>query len=161
MHNESFMLQKIDNNKIIPIIRQNGEQQRPTFLKTKMFIDFSNDEDAEYNFDDLLRSLLNAPLYVKPDIRSNPFTPMDESRPDRAADGIISVMQAIATTYDATHTKYIFFSELIKYTGLHRLTLDRFLADAITEGLVTRKDDVLYITDKGRNYIFSHNIVEV
>ncbi len=155
----SSMLSKIDDNKIIPIIRQNGEQLPPTFLKTKLYIDFSNDEDAEYNFDDLLRSLLNAPLFIKPEIGNNPFIPMDEARPDRTADGINSVMRAIAETYNTTDKPYIWFPSLKRLTNIHRLTLDKLLADAIRGGLVQRRDNAIFITDKGRNYIFSHKIV--
>jgi len=158
----SSMMSKIDSNIIIPIIRQNGSQQRPAFLKTKLYIDFSNNSDAEYSFDDLLRALLNAPLFVKPEIGKNPFTPMEDARPDRTSDGINSVMQSIANAFNTTHKPYIWFSSLTKTTDLHRLTLDKYLSEAIKEGLVTRSDiDAIYLTDKGRNYIFSHNIVEV
>ncbi|HDY88990.1 MAG TPA: toll/interleukin-1 receptor domain-containing protein [bacterium] len=94
----SSMMSKIDGNKIIPIIRQNGSSDRPTFLKTKLYIDFSNDEDNEYSFDDLLRTLLDAPLFEKPEIGTNPFVPMENARPDRTTDGIKSVMEEISIT---------------------------------------------------------------
>jgi hypothetical protein len=68
------LLKKIDSNKVIPLIRQLGTHNVPTFLKSKMFLDFSRPDQFEYSFDELLRSLHNAPLFVKPPIGNNPFT---------------------------------------------------------------------------------------
>lgn len=64
----SSMLKKIDSNKVIPIISQAGTSNTPTFLKTKLYINFSKDDEIEYSLDELLRTLLNAPLYEKPEI---------------------------------------------------------------------------------------------
>jgi len=55
-------LSKISDNKVIPIIRENSEKKVPTFLKTKLYIDFTRDDDVEYSLDELLRHLLDAPL---------------------------------------------------------------------------------------------------
>lgn len=60
-----------------------------------MYINFSNDSEIEYSFDDLLRTLLNTPLYEKPKIGENPFKPMESSRPDRASDGVKEVMRTV------------------------------------------------------------------
>ena len=76
----SSLLSKIDSRKVIPIIRQSGTDYRPTFLKSKLYINFSNNSDIEYSFDDLLRTLLNAPLYEKPAIGENPFKPMESAK---------------------------------------------------------------------------------
>ena len=156
----SSMLSKIDGNKIIPIIRQSGTQELPTFLKSKVYIDFSLDEDAEYSFDDLIRTLLNAPLFKKPKIGSNPFSPLEKARPDRTSDGIRSVMRSIAATYNKTADSYIYFVNLVAQSKLHRLSVDRYLQSAEDEGLVKWSgQNTLRITDKGRAYLFSHNIV--
>lgn len=56
------MLSRINSNKVIPIIRQNGTRECPTFLRTKLYIDFSKSEEIEYSFDNLLRR--------KPGVRS-------------------------------------------------------------------------------------------
>lgn len=61
-------LSKISDNKVIPIIRENCDARVPTFLKTKLYIDFIRDDDVEYSLDELLRHLLDAPLFVKPEI---------------------------------------------------------------------------------------------
>ena len=38
------LMNKIDSNKVIPIIRQNGTHDVPTFLKSKLFINLSSSE---------------------------------------------------------------------------------------------------------------------
>ena len=88
----SSSLSKISDSKVIPIIRENGEPKVPTFLKTKLYIDFTKDEDIEYSLDELLRRLLNAPLYKKPEIGQSPFKPLTESKPDRTSDGVREVI---------------------------------------------------------------------
>jgi hypothetical protein len=54
----------------------------PTFLRTKLYIDFSNDD--EFSFDELVRTLHNAPLFKKPEIGNNPFTPPTPPDPELA-----------------------------------------------------------------------------
>ncbi|WP_067036913.1 toll/interleukin-1 receptor domain-containing protein [Allomuricauda sp. CP2A] len=69
----SNLLEKINESKVIPIIRQNGEIKVPTFLKTKLYINFSKDDDYEYSYDDLVRTIHNSPVFEKPPVGNNPF----------------------------------------------------------------------------------------
>ena len=39
------LLKRIDSNKIIPIVRQNKTRTLPTFLRTKLYIDFSSSSE--------------------------------------------------------------------------------------------------------------------
>jgi len=155
----SNLLSKIDNTKIVPVVRQKGSNLRPTFLQTKLYVDFSNDSEIEYSFDELLRHLLDAPLFEKPPIGNNPFKPMENSRPDRVSDGIKGVMACVADTYNATHESIISFSALINHSKMHRLTLERYLGDAIKSGLVTRNDWIIEITQEGRDYLVEHELI--
>jgi hypothetical protein len=59
----SSLLSKINERKVVPIIRQSGTANTPTFLKSNLNMDFSNDTDFESNIDELLRFLLDAPSY--------------------------------------------------------------------------------------------------
>jgi len=104
----SSLLGSIDGNKVIPIIRQESTNDVPTFLKSKLYIDFSKDKDIEYNLDELIRTLLKAPLYEKPQIGKNPFKPMAESIPDRTADGLKELMKLIAECYDGREYDWIY-----------------------------------------------------
>ncbi len=78
----------------------------------KLYIDFSKDEEVEYNFDNLLRTLLNSPLFKKPKIGANPFNSIEDAKPDRTSDGVQEVMIAIAETYDNTGEYYITYLDL-------------------------------------------------
>lgn len=157
----SSMLSKIDSNKVIPIVRQNVSKNRPTFLKSKLYIDFSNDEDAEYNFDDLLRVLLDAPLYKKPEIGASPFSPMEDTRPDRTSDGVREVMIAVSKTYDKTDIPHIYFSNLIRNLSMQRLSLDRYIKEAENQGLINRPHQTtIIITSKGVEYLVARGIIE-
>ncbi len=58
------LLKTIDSNKVIPLVRQKGTHALPTFLRSKLFLDFSRDDQFEFSFDELIRTLHNAPLFV-------------------------------------------------------------------------------------------------
>jgi len=67
-------LSNIDSNKVIPVIKHHGEQSVPTFFQTKLYIDFSRPDEFEASIDDLLRAILNKPLFEKPEIGTNPLS---------------------------------------------------------------------------------------
>jgi hypothetical protein len=152
-------LSRIDSNKVIPIIRQNGTCEKPTFLKTKLYIDFSNESDVEYKLDDLLRTLLDAPLYEKPEIGVNALQSMQGSEPDRTSDGVKSVMELIAICYDNTSDPHIWFGPLVAKSTMRRLTLDIYVREAVEQGLISRRGAQIFITDRGLNYLEVHNII--
>lgn len=157
----SSLLKTIDSNKVIPIIRQAGNSLRPTFLNTKLYIDFSNDDDVEYSLDELLRTLLNSPLYEKPEIGKNPFVPMEHSKPDRTADGLKEVMTTFARAFEKKTRDYVTMNNLLPHAKMHRLTFDKYIRLAMKEGLIGEKLPQWYIvTEKGYDYLVTHNIVE-
>ncbi|WP_413777589.1 toll/interleukin-1 receptor domain-containing protein, partial [Vibrio vulnificus] len=77
------LLSSIDSNKVVPVIRQFGTHNVPTFLKTKLFINFSKDDDYEFSYDELVRTFHGAPLFKKPEIGNNPFTPISDTPPEK------------------------------------------------------------------------------
>lgn len=154
-------LKQIDSNKVIPIIRQKVGPMLPTFLRSKVYIDFSRDEDEEYSLDELLRTLLDAPLFEKSGIGTNPFRPLDESAPDRVSDGLKEVMKALARAFEKSGDEYIFLKIVLNYTNMHRLTFDRYLKEAVSKGLVER--DVMgrcHVTSDGIEYLIAHGIID-
>ena len=66
-------LKSINNNKVIPIIRQTGTANTPTFMGAKYYIDLSITASFEVGFDELCRTILDAPLYQKPELGTNPY----------------------------------------------------------------------------------------
>jgi hypothetical protein len=154
----SNSLTKISDNKVIPIIRESGEPRVPTFLKTKLYVDFTRDEDIEYSLDELLRTLLNAPLYEKPEIGKNPFKPLSEARPDRTSDGIKEIMIEIIDCYNNIRREHVMFDEFLNRTKMPRLKFDKYSKAAIDEGLIIRNRIFILITDKGRQYAEEHEL---
>ena len=156
----SSLLSKIDSSKVIPIIRQDGTDYRPTFLKSKLYINFSNDSEVEYSLDDLLRVILDAPLYEKPKLGENPFKPMEGARPDRISDGVKEVMIAVAKCYENRKYDYIWFENIMKSVSMHRLTLDKYIVEAVNQNLIKWIDkEKIKITSNGVTYLEAHNII--
>ncbi len=157
----SSLLQKIDSNKIIPIVRDSSKSKLPTFLGSKLYIDFSNDEDIEYSLDELLRHLLNAPLFEKPEIGNNPFKPLKDSKPDRVSDGVKEAMLAVAKAFNDSTAELIYLRDMIKHTDMHRLTFDKYLSKAINDEFIIKDAlDRYKVTDKGIEYLTSHGIIK-
>jgi hypothetical protein len=156
------LLSRIDSNKVIPIIRQDGTKKLPIFMGSKLYIDFSKDEDAEYGFDELMRTLLDAPLFEKPTIGSNPFKPMEQSRPDRTSDGIRQLMTDLAAAYEGTHQEHLPYKKLVDKTLMSRLTLDYYVNHAIEKDLIqksTKWQDSILVTPKGIQYLVDREII--
>lgn len=156
----SSSLNNISDNKVIPIIRENGEPKVPTFLKTKLYIDFTKDEEIEFALDELLRVLLNAPLFKKPEIGKNPFRPLSESRPDRTSDGVREVMTYFVRAMNKTIWENIGYNDLIKVSSMPRLMLDKYFNIAMKQGLVTRSTIYIHLTDKGIQYAEDNGLIE-
>ncbi|WP_105620069.1 toll/interleukin-1 receptor domain-containing protein [Vallitalea okinawensis] len=158
----SELLSDIDNNKVIPIIRQYGTYHVPTFLKTKMFIDFSNDDSFEYSFDELIRRLHNSPLFEKPEIGNNPFQPINESRPNRKGDTLLELMKIVVNHFELSTKDYMDYEFIVREMGVSRIYLDLVIEEAIDEGLVEQSSyKSLYITNKGKQYAIQHKLVVV
>jgi len=67
--------QKVRQEKFIPIIRERDEQgtpYRPTYLKSTLYFDFTDEAAFEEIYDGLLRNLHNAPELVKPPVGKPP-----------------------------------------------------------------------------------------
>lgn len=68
--------------KFIPIVMEydiNGNPLVPTFVKTRIFIDLSNDNDFEENYEKLIRNIYNKPLSKRPPIGKMPVHLLDNS----------------------------------------------------------------------------------
>ena len=66
---------KEDQNKFVAVLCERDEQGRPylpTYYKSRIYIDLSDDDQYAKNFEQLLRWVYDKPLYVKPDIGVKP-----------------------------------------------------------------------------------------
>lgn len=155
------LLTRIDNNKIIPVVRQSSGPVLPTFLRSKLYVNFSNDSEVEYSLDELLRALLNAPLFEKPEIGANPFKPLQGAKPDRTADGLKAAMAAIARAFEKSKFDKLDVGKIANFTDMHRLKLERYLNQAETDGLVLSNLIGQYtVTNDGYEYLVNHGLIE-
>ncbi|GIU19380.1 hypothetical protein TUM4261_41280 [Shewanella sp. c952] len=155
------LLQRIDSNIIIPVVRQSASPILPTFLRSKLYINFSNDSEVEYSLDELLRALLDAPLYEKPEIGTNPFKPLQGAKPDRTADGVKASMAVLAKAFEKSPYDKLSIGQINGYSDVHRLKLERYLSQAESEGLVTSDVNNNYsVTSDGYDYLVSHGIID-
>lgn len=154
------LLRSIDSNKVIPIIRQSGTHAVPTFLKSKVFLDFSREDQFEFSFDELVRTLHNAPLFVKPPVGKIPFTPVTETPPERSGDALLELMKLIVADFEQGDD-WSDYRSILARAGTSRLMLDFVITNAIEQGLVTQDPDKdLRITEKGKHFALQHKLHE-
>lgn len=68
------LVRDVGTAKFIPIIRQSSDtKEMPTFLETRIYIDFTDENEFDEKFDDLLREVSNARHPEKPPLGKNPY----------------------------------------------------------------------------------------
>ncbi len=151
------LMKGIDSNKVVPVIRQQGSHVVPTFLTSKLFVDLSRDEQFEFGFDELVRNLHGAPLFVKPPVGNNPFVSVRQSKPEPQVDTLKELMRAIVTMFENQSHDYMNYGQLVQSVGMSRLLLDIQIDEALQKGLLTQDpDNDVYLTTKGKQYAL-HN----
>ncbi|MDP3272029.1 MAG: toll/interleukin-1 receptor domain-containing protein [Polynucleobacter sp.] len=155
------LMKKVDSNKVIPIVRQEGTYLVPVFLKSKLYLDFSREDQFEESFDDLTRSIHNAPLFVKPEISTSPFEPIAGAA-KRSGDALLELMSLLMAAFemkrDGGYIPYKYVAE--RWPG-SRAMLDILLEQAKSDGLITAiTPSYINITLKGKMYAVENKLVE-
>ena len=155
----SELMNSIDSRKVIPIIRQSGSQHLPTFLKSKLYINFSRQDDYEFAFDELVRTVHGAPLYVKPEIGNNPFQKVSDIPPQKTGEPLLELIQVVVRDFEAGN-EYTPYRELVERLSTSRIMFDLMIDEAETQGLVERdRDGDLVITRKGKHFAIEHGLI--
>lgn len=156
------LLKRIDSNKVIPLIRQAGSHNLPTFLRSKLYIDFSRDDQMEAAFDDLVRAIHGKPLYSAPPVSNNPFAPVEDTPAEKTGDGVLQTMKVIVDLFEATSLDYVSYSDLHNRSAMSRIMMDIYLQNAIEQGLVSRlkgASGFLKLEDAGKLYAIKHKMI--
>lgn len=154
----SNLIKHIDENKIIPIIRQNGTTDVPTFLKSKLYINFSRNNDYECSYDDLVRTIHNSPLFKKPPVGNNPFAPIEKEKLDGDIELINSVFTAIL---EISETEDLISSEEIKmHSGISKILAEVAFIKLINLGYIKVQGLYIRLTDKGKLYAYQNNLIK-
>ena len=149
--------------KIIPIIKQYGTRNVPTFLQSKYSINLSNTDSFEFYYDELIRKFHGAPLYEKPEIGNNPFTPVKELIIDKTNDEIKEVMIIIVMLFENSTEDYILYSEIVRNLNISRIMTDLILNKMLDQKLIDNKkygNTHLQLTDEGKYYAIEHKLIK-
>ena len=82
------LIQDLGTDKFIPVIRQaSGQEKTPTFLGTRVYIDFRNDSQFESEFDKLIHELHRVPVAEKPPLGKSPFAKLPSGQEAPSSEG--------------------------------------------------------------------------
>lgn len=153
-------LARIDSNKVIPLIRQAAGATLPIFLQTKLYLDFSRPDQFEFSFDELVRTLHNAPLFEKPPITKLPF-PVAPKPATATKDGVKELMSAAIGQFESNRRDFQKYSSLVDAMNISRVMLDLLFSEAVQRGFLVRPSHELYkLTDEGKLYAVENGLVE-
>ena len=66
------IMDKIDTQKFIPLLKEGNNENIPKSLKGRMYIDMRDDSSFEYRLEELLRDIYKEPKNKKPPIGKKP-----------------------------------------------------------------------------------------
>ena len=155
-------MRQIDSKRVIPIIREAGAHPVPAFLGTKLYIDFSTAERAEYGFDELARELHGKPLYTKPALGAVPnFDTKPLAEPKLAEDPILKAMKAVINTYEETNNSLMSLGDVTdsaRKLGLSRTYFDTLIAKLVKLGYIDLHHGFITLSDSGRAYALKNQL---
>ena len=156
------LLRRIDSNKIIPLIRQSGTHAVPTFLQSKLYLDFSREDQMELAFDDLVRAIHGAPLYVAPPVSNNPFVPVADAPAEKTGDGVLEVMKIIVDLFESDSSSLISYDSIFRRAPMSRIMLDIYIREAMDQGLIvwsSKTHQYFTLENKGKHYAVQHKLI--
>jgi len=131
-------MKSIDNNKVIPLIRQSGTHNVPTFLQTRLHINFSRDDEYELQFDELLREIHQAPLFEEPAIGNNPFESVSNKPAESVADKKTQLLKEMVRLYNEGLDS-LTFDEINALLNSSRIFAETYINDLLENDSIERK----------------------
>lgn len=96
----------LGTKKFIPIIRQSStDEKTPTFLETRLYIDFTTDSKFDENFNKLLHEIHNVPIIQKPRLGRNPLS-NHPSKPEASGQDLPEIPDKIESVFDAYESAF-------------------------------------------------------
>lgn len=157
----STLMRNINESKIIPILKQDGTYNLPTFLSSKLFVNFSKADDYEFSFDELIRSIHKAPIFNKPDIGNNPFLQGNVKVVDQPQnDALKELMGIIINNYEDGYNS-ITIPAIRNSLNVSRIMLESLVSRAEALGYVTVYDRTrVYLQDGGKKYAIENELIK-
>lgn len=94
--------EKADQEKFIPVVAEkdeNGQPCLPVYLKTRKYIDMSQDYNYEEGYEFLLRNIFNRPMYRKPSVGTPPPWLFEDKKIDYKVKNISMQLQERVLKY--------------------------------------------------------------
>ena len=83
------LIQNLGTDKFIPVIRgTSGQEKTPTFLGTRVYIDFTDKSQFDAEFERLLRELHREPIIKKPPLGKSPFATLPSGQGASPSEGL-------------------------------------------------------------------------
>ncbi|EOX1767438.1 toll/interleukin-1 receptor domain-containing protein [Vibrio cholerae] len=153
-------MSNIDSKKVIPLIRQKGTHNVPTFLKSRLYINFSRDDEFELQFDNLLREIHQAPLFKEPPVGNNPFESVTEKPAESVADKKTELLKSWVNSYN-TGKGFFTFNDLNQQLGCSKIFAEVYVHELLEDGFIKKGSvrthysgiiDGFNLTDKAKKY---------
>lgn len=162
----SEYMNQIDTKKVIPLIRQDGTHTVPTFLKSRLHINFSREDEFELQFDNLLREIHEAPLFKEPPVGNNPFESVFEKPVESVMDKKIELLKIWVEGYNKGAGFYT-LDDVQNLLGCSRIFSEVYVNELKSDGFIvgsTLFNGAQYIsgfelTDKTKLYAIQQNWV--
>ncbi|MEO6788855.1 MAG: toll/interleukin-1 receptor domain-containing protein [Chthoniobacteraceae bacterium] len=148
---------KVQQDKFVPIVCEYGEEEKaclPTFLKGRLYIDFSSTELEAENYERLLRRIFDKPEHTKPAIGKPPtFITADTIAPNPLSTKLRSYRDALLG--GKSNTRFViedFLDRLVELLSEHRIRdgedepFDEKLLQLLEE-MKPLRDDLLELCD--------------
>ena len=101
------LVRDLGTDKFIPIIRQaSGQEKTPTFLGTRVYIDFRNHSQFESEFDKLIHEIHRVPIVQKPPLGKNPFAKLPSEQEIPPSEGLDSQLPEIPEQVESAFDAY-------------------------------------------------------
>lgn len=149
----SDLVARIGSNKVIPIVRQSGSPTLPIFLGSKVYIDLSTADKFETGFDQILRELLNAPLFQKPPLGAAPTLASAVTPRPTLPDPLTHFMTALAVVYEKSSSAGAIRTETVySAMSVSKLMFDHAFDLAVKHDFVHAAGlkDLIWVKPAGR-----------
>lgn len=114
----------------------------------------------EFAFDELVRTLHNAPLFEKPPITKSPF-PVAPKPAAPSKDGVKELMSDVIQEFESTTKAYLYYPSLIESVNVSRVMLDLLFAEAVQRDFLLRiNHDYYQLLDKGKQYVIENELIK-
>ena len=159
----SNLMKRIDENKIIPVIRQLDSSNVPTFLKSKLYVNFYKDDDFEFSYDELVRTIHNSPLFVKPPVGNNPFQPIQKENQEENFALINALMKLVVKDYNEQRqasNRWVSTTTIMEEFNISHIMAENAANKLVELGLVIwkTKNETIVLTEKGKSFAVKNKL---